>query len=1379
MFKVECPGCKAPYQVDERRIPQSGLKMRCPKCGSSFKVESPGEAQRPAPPPVLGAVLGVTSDSLVPPPDPAAPPVVSAPRGASALKATMLGVAPAAPLAPRPAAPGPPPRPKAPSHAEQDLPAAVERSAANLPSPAARKGPPPVPARAKPPLPAPKAESEPPLEVEDFASEPPDLPATAKSSPRPPLDLPARAAPRAKPEAQRSSPTSPTRPAFERAQAPASSGSGPADLPNVAGGARKAQPSYDELDLPSVSASRPPAASAPKPAAASREAQRSFGEIELDLPDAGSVSRRSQPELDLDLPNVAAHSPRPSKRASAAEFDLPSLHEGLELPSPADNLPALGELPSLSEGGLPAVGERGLPALSQAGLPARGDAGLPSISSVPPAIAVGTTANEPRPAPISLPPLELDGPAPPRRSFGELDLDGLESAARRSPSGPRAALSSRPEDSLEADPFGEADLPPPRSLAGNPSAARGSAHVSSGPPPALAGSASANAAPVIRQAGGGTAYGEVNLGEGVSDDVTLDGAAVARAAMASDQDMEFGDVPQEPSAPAEARATAPLSAAVPSGPASRRSAQEATSAKPVVKKRALRWLAAFGVLVVGGAALAFVPELGPFGSYFIIDQLRAGQYEQLLSTTANETRTALAKDTASDAAAAARHVDEVRAASPRVRALRSFAAYVAAECELRFGADPELHARGKVLLDEFEGKDGVAYLALARAGHAASEGQFERARQLLAGAGNDADALFLRAELALRARDGAEALATWQKLDSLAASARTKFGLARAAFVSGDKNAAERAAKAALDLNPGHVGAKILLSRVAAESAREPEAIRMLEEVAKAPEQASNEERVLASTTLGDIHLARSRITRAEAAYTEALKIDPKAARALLGMGEALFRAGRYSEAQARFEASAQADPAELRAKVGVAKSKLLLERVEEAMTALKELRASDPKSLLIAYWFARALEAAGDRNEAEKIYTQGIAQAPSDPLLVDTYIGLASLQAQQGRADAARKTLAQAREKLPTSSAIHKALGDVEVSQGRFAEAEADLKKAIELDPQDLGARFRLGVAYRRDGKNDLAQRAFDEVSAQDADYPGLALERGLLFEATGRSGEALAAYEAARKKAPNDLDLMLRVGCGYASAGRSKDAEELLRKVLASRPTSAESHYCLGRALFSDGSRLADAMRLFERAVELDPNRAEYQLYLGWAALDSANLPKASRALEQAISLDQSLGEAYWQRGRLRQQSGQVKDALVDLLRALELRPARQEIHAALAEAYSELGREPQALAEWKLAVAAQPDNSTWHFRYGKLLAANRMNELARAELSKALELQQQAPRGERWLLWEAHLLLARAIGPKQEAVSHWQDFLRLGPVDSPYRAEAKAALEQLGVR
>ncbi len=87
MFKVECPGCKAPYQVDERRIPGSGLKMRCPKCGTSFKVDPPADGRRTGPIAVLGGALGLDSDSESMP-----PPALSAPaaRPPVDLRGTML-----------------------------------------------------------------------------------------------------------------------------------------------------------------------------------------------------------------------------------------------------------------------------------------------------------------------------------------------------------------------------------------------------------------------------------------------------------------------------------------------------------------------------------------------------------------------------------------------------------------------------------------------------------------------------------------------------------------------------------------------------------------------------------------------------------------------------------------------------------------------------------------------------------------------------------------------------------------------------------------------------------------------------------------------------------------------------------------------------------------------------------------------------------------------------------------------------------------------------------------------------------------------------------------------------------------------------------------
>ncbi len=887
----------------------------------------------------------------------------------------------------------------------------------------------------------------------------------------------------------------------------------------------------------------------------------------------------------------------------------------------------------------------------------------------------------------------------------------------------------------------------------------------------------------MRASGGGVSYGEVNL-EGADDgaaDVGLD-AAPARQERPAEDDMEFGAIPQE-------RDSGPSAAPAPGAPpqldvAERFMPQQAAPPVDLPKSRLSRSRIVLGVIVLlllGGAALALVPALGPYGAYWIMDQVNAGKYRRLTQSTVEKARVDLARDTAPAAAKAEQSVERARAQAKRVKALAAYAAYVGYERELRFGDQSEVEARAKVLLQELKDDDGVEYLDLARAAQAAEEGQLARARQSLqriaAKRPKDIDVQVTLGEIALRAREPKAALSAWQKARSIEKSARTAYGLARAEFAAGDDEAARKFAAEALKRSPGHVGARVLLARLAWRKDRdEPQAMKLLKEVIKSRKDASDDEIVAAQTLLGDIDLARSRISHAEAAYGEALKIDPKSAGALRGLGNALYRAGRYSEALARFEAATQANPDDIPSKVGVAKTQIALERLQDARTMMKKLREAHPKSMLVAYWYGKAQEALGARKEAEQGYRAAIANGRKNPDAIKAYVALAILLGQLGRNDEATKTLAEARAKLPDSPEIHKAMGELALSQGRYDQATAEFKKALALDPEDVSAKFHLAIALRQTRDFDQASKLFDQVAKVDRDYPGLALERGLLYEASGRTEEALKAYESALAKAPDDLDLMLRVGCGKVAAGRAKEAEKLLRKVLQQRPNSAETNHCLGRAMLLEGTNLAQALKTLQRAVELDPNRAEYWLYVGWAANEAGRVQTAEHALQKALSIDQNLADAYWQRGVLRYRQGAVKDAIKDLKKALELRPSRNEAHAALADSYYDLGRIADAMSEWQKATTAQPDNATWHFRYGKLLVQNHKDAEAQKELGKAIEIGEQSADKPRWL-WEAHYLMARALGPRKEAAKHWEAFLRTGPRDSPYRADAKAALAKLG--
>jgi predicted Zn finger-like uncharacterized protein len=1430
MFKVECPGCKAPYQVDERRVPPAGLKMRCPKCGTSFQVDPPpADPRGTSPNPVLGAAPSADAPGASGGAPAAKPPL---PKKKPAMKGTMIGVAP--PLQ-RPPAPAPPPTPAVAtaepseiSFGDIDLPAlgggkpprAEAPDELDLPAVGGKKPAQPMelsgdldlPARpAAPALPRPGAKPQgpaaPPRAPAKPASADADLPSPAAAK-RPPPAAPTKPASAA---ADLPSTVAPKRPP---AAAPTKPASAAADLPSTAAPRRPpvAAPTRpgmaDELDLPSPvppagsqddSLDLPAVAQSDLPSPADRRASAASQRTAppgLDLPVAARAHGAAGP---ADLPTAAeARRPAggagptaaPARRAVPAaaapeptdELDLPSPSFGeLDLPSPS-----LGtDLPSLSDGvALPAVAPRG-GGFGEIDLPMVGaDLPEPAASLPEPAAGLPVTGGPGLPRPIDDP---FGGPLP-----GGDAADDFGAPHRPDPFG--ATMAGHGFGGPVSDPFalpGGGDAEPADDpfggTLGDDFAAEAPDPFAAPPPappphPADPGDEFAPPQhdpnePLTRQAGGGTAYGEVNLDDGgTGSGVAIEGDVDPATAHGA----EFSDLPSEGSVPAPAVARARAAAVTAPGGA---------VAEIQAKRRRRRLRIGVGVVVLGvlaGGALTLVPAVGPFGAYFIVDQVKRGDYERLLAGAADTAHRQLGADTYSDAGKAVAAVESAAASARRYKPLAAYGAFVGFLKTLRFGQETDVYAKAKVTLEELADASDLPNLELARATRAAADGQLARARQILetlrGQLPRDVDVAVARGEVELRARDASAAVSAWTAAAALEKSARTAFGLARAKSVAGDFAAASDLAEQAMKANPRHVGARILSAEVVWNTKHdEAKATKLLEEALASPADAGPDERIDAETLLGQIHLTRGRISQAEQAFGEAIKIadqiksNARAARALAGLGEVLFRAGRYSQAVARFKAAAQADPDYVPAQVGLAKSSLELERVEEARDMLVKLRKNYPKDMHVAYWYGRVEDSLGDKKEAEAAYRDAIASGKDDPEAVDAYIALAGLLSQIGQADAANATLADAQKHLPASPALYKALGRVAMAQGRYADGLAAYQRGLELDPEDIEAKFLVGTALVRQHEFDKALETFEAVAKVDRDFPGLALERGILFQESGRTEEALREYEAALAKAPNDPDLMLKVGCGKAEAGNGAEADKLLHKVLEQRPNSAETHFCLGRALLATHD-LSDAMKAFDRAVQIDPNHAEYYLYVGWAAIDAGNLVKAGTALKKALELDQGLADAYWQRGVLRLRQTRPKDAIDDLTKALELRPSRIEAHADLALAYYDLGKEDLALAEWQKAIAANPNEAEWRFHYGKLLNLHLANAAAAEQLDKAIELAEAANDTPPWLS-EAHRLAALSLGNSPAAIPHWQAFMKNGAANSPYRAEAIAALKRLG--
>jgi predicted Zn finger-like uncharacterized protein len=1290
MLKVECESCKAPYQVDERRVPPTGLKMRCPKCGHTFLVTDPskggaaagaGAGPKPGGPVKKPTMVGVGALGASPAPPAASPPVPSPPAIAPspdedlalpavkpvAPKAPPLARPVAKPVAPKPppavAAPPPPPvaaPPVAPPPAalpgldDLDLPALVGE--VGLPAPAAQR---PAPGRPG----APRAPTKPGAHAFSFEVDLPGVPP----------------APNAPPPAQ----------AFGAIDLPAAKphGGGPgADLPMAKGGG-----GFGAIDLPSP---------------------KGFGGN--DLPSPKGAGFADLPMVQNDLPLVGGGLPMP---VHGSALPVPVQGGGLPMPVQGGGLPM-----PVAGGGLPAP---------KGGF---GEIDLPSLQNDLPN-AMGAQAHMPMPVSDDrLLPNRQGGPPP--VSFGELDLPLVGGA----PGGAPADLGGGGVS------FGELDLPADPSVA------------TSSPAPGASG---APGAP------GGMAFGEVDLGGG-------DGAPVVGP-------------PPATSAGTFAFQEASLDAGGPAPSMSRPSRNKsATYDGPPSKLPKI--LALVAVLIVGGGALLEMTPAGAFGRNYISDQIHASEYGKNAVAAADAARAKCAADTYAACSAAADELAEARRRAPRNRPLSAYAAFFEYSIGARFGGDGTRQARAKTFTGDVP--PNTPYLAAANAAEIAVTGDWAKAMPAIDAAvakepkdGVQSDLALLRGEGALATKDAATALAAFDESLKTAPTARAQFGVARAQYLAKSLQKAKDAVDATLKLSPAHAGARTMRAMLLWEIQRDDTAaLKELDAVldAKARKTEGSSEVSMALATKGWIMLARDRAGDARAAFDEAVKVDPRNVSALVGQGEVLYADSRFTEALTRFDEATKKDPTSIPAIIGAAKTRISLEQLKDAKTQLSAARQKAPKDMGLALWLAKAEEALGNKSVAEKLYNTAVDLAdPQNPDAIQAYAAIASFLAAEGKTVEAQAKLDQARSKLPDTAALQRAFGEVAAAQGHFDEALGHFQSALQKNPNDIGTRFRLGVTYRHMGKLDLAAQELDKVAAIDREYPGIALERGVIFEKSGDVQKALEQFESAHQKAPNDLDLALRVGAAYVAIGKVDEGLKLLLKVHQQRPNSAEANHFIGRAYLAQGGlESAAAMRYLQRAVELDPNHAEYHLYVAWAANEAnpAQLGLARSAIDKALQLDKLLADAYWQRGVVERREGAVNDAIKDLRRALELKPGRTEAHASLAEAYQDRNETANALAEWAKAIAGDEKQPMWRYRYGKLLLEKGSAAEAAKHLAYAVDAGKTTQPRPGWLGPAAFAAgeALRKVGQKHESADAYRLYLELSPPSAPDRRDATRGLE-----
>lgn len=426
----------------------------------------------------------------------------------------------------------------------------------------------------------------------------------------------------------------------------------------------------------------------------------------------------------------------------------------------------------------------------------------------------------------------------------------------------------------------------------------------------------------------------------------------------------------------------------------------------------------------------------------------------------------------------------------------------------------------------------------------AGTGKNTEANQLLAALlkenPKDTDAIAMRAALMLTTGDAAQITQAVNDLQSLVAKTPDnhllRFNLARAYLAKNDAEQARLQLEAAVKIRPDFIAARDLLARVYLVKKDYSKALKESEETI-AMSKGDVQARLTRSTALmgiGDGAKAREEIEtilqaapnnpearyqsgflawqqkdykRAEEAFSELSKTNPKDSRGLLGMVETMSSEGHLPQGIKLVEDALAKEPGRRDLEVALANLYVRDMRYDAAIGRYQDLLKNDPKSgdLLLRLaeaqrrkgdinsaidTFRRAsqatptdarpllqlgllLDGTGRRDQAKPIYEQILKIQPDHPIALNN---LAFIKAEDGQDLDEALTMAQrARQGLPNSTDIMDTLGWIYLKKNLSDDAVRTFKELVTADPSRAAYHYHYGMALLQKGDKLSAKRELE----------------------------------------------------------------------------------------------------------------------------------------------------------------------------------------------------------------------------------------------------------------------------------------------------------------
>jgi tetratricopeptide (TPR) repeat protein len=214
--------------------------------------------------------------------------------------------------------------------------------------------------------------------------------------------------------------------------------------------------------------------------------------------------------------------------------------------------------------------------------------------------------------------------------------------------------------------------------------------------------------------------------------------------------------------------------------------------------------------------------------------------------------------------------------------------------------------------------------------------------------------------------------------------------------------------------------------------------------------------------------------------------------------------------------------------------------------------------------------------------------------------------------------------------------LGQIAEEQKQWPQAMKWYDSIVDGD-QVIAARVRSAGALAKQGKLDEARTFLQRVSDEN---PGeriqLTVAEAQLLRDANRHRDAYEILGKALKEEPDQPELLYDYALTAEKLERFDVLESNLRKLMEVRPDHAHAYNALGYSFADRNTRLPEARKLIEKALEISPEDHFIIDSMGWVLYREGDLKGAAEQLRRAYAgrpdaeIGAHLGEVLWVMGQ-----------------------------------------------------------------------------------------------------------------------------------------------------